>query len=439
MPIPGSDDTVAPPARASPARRRNAYVVTGWCALIGGCLLAGAVLKARGQLPIDDLPPLHAELRRALLTWQLLPAIGYAAAAIALLPRLARTLRWGRLLLLGWLGTATWACLLAVSDGPTWLAEPFTHKSEYVATAEAIGGDPIGWLRGFTDNVGSYPTHVAGHPPLPVLLFWVPHALGLPTGPSAAALSILLGSSASAAALVTARRLLGEDPSRAAAPYLVLTPYVLTIATSADAMFLGITAWGIALFTIASVRHSVALGGVAGLLLGTTPFLSYGLLPLGAVVLAVVWLRPSRFAVLGALAGALGVFCAFTAAGFWWPDGVLATHERWASGLGSDRPYWYILVANFAIFAMITGPATACGLAAARGRRLRILVGSALLALLVLDVSGVTRLEVERIWIPFAPWVMLATSTLPATVIRGWLVAQVAVAAVIQGTVGLVW
>lgn len=420
------------------ARVRPSLAVAGWLTLVAGCFVVGHWLRADGQLPIDELPPLHARLRTDPLDWQLAPAVAGAAVAVALLPRIVRTLRWRALVVTCSLAATAWAVLLAVSDGPSWLAEPLTHDSEYLAVAEAVGTDPVGWLRGFTDNVADYPTHVAGHPPLPVLVFWLPYALGLPILPTAAAICILVGSSAVAAVLITARQLVDEEWARSAAPYLVLAPYVLTVATSADAMFLGVASWGIALFTLASARHSVALGVPTGLLLGAIPFLSYGLLSLGAVVLAVLLLRPSWPAVLGVIAGAAVVFCAFTAAGFWWPDGVAATHERWAAGQGSQRPYEYVVLANVAVFALITGPVAAAGLALARGRRLWLLVGSALLALAVLDLSGVTRLEVERIWLPFAPWVMLASGAITSAT-RVWLVAQVVVAVLVQSAVDLVW
>lgn len=424
------------PRRSS--RRVVLLAVAVWLALVVGCLLVGARLRADGLLPIDDVPPLHADWRRRILTWEVLPAVGYAVAAIALLPRFASTVRWWLLPVGAASGTALWACLLAASDGVGWLAEPLTHSSEYLSVAESVG-DPLAFLRGFADHVGGYPTHVAGHPPLPVLVFWLPHVLGLPTAPAAAAVCILLGSSATAAVLVTARQLLGEERARAAVPYLVLAPYALTVATSADAMFLGVTAWGSTLLALACARSSVLLGGFAGVLLGATPYLNYGLLPLGAVAVAVVLLRPSRAAVIGLLVGACLVVLAFTGAGFWWFGGVLATHERWASGRGSDRPYWYVLFGNLALFAMLTGPATAAGLARLRGLRPWLLVGSTLVALAVVDLSGVTRLEVERIWLPFAPWVMLATSALCPSVSRRWLVGQVIVAVLVQATVALVW
>lgn len=435
--LPGQPTTGDPPRGG---RRRTAYVVAGWLLLVCASVAVGAVLQHRGLLRLGAFPPFQGELRAAALTWRLLPAAAFAVTVIVFAPRLVRTAGWVRLLLVTWLGTAAWACVLAASDGgPAGIVTPLLHENEYLGVAAAVGDDPLGWLRHFADSVGSYPTHVAGHPPLPVLMFWLPHALGLPLAPSAAALCILLGASASAAVLVTARHLVGEESARAAAPYLLLAPYALTVATSADAMFLGVTAWGVALLTIASVRDSALIGLAAGVLLGATAYLNYGLLPIGAIAVAIVVSRPSARAVAGALAGIAVVACAFTAGGFWWPDGVAATHERWAAGSGSMRPYGYVLVANLALLAVITGPATAAGLVAAHGRRLWLLLGSVVLAVVVLDLSGVTRGEVERIWLPFAPWLMLAATALPSGHVRRWLAVQVATALLVQGAVKLLW
>ncbi|MFD0850968.1 hypothetical protein ACFQ07_01915 [Actinomadura adrarensis] len=65
-------------------------------------------------------------------------------------------------------------------------------------------------------------------------------------------------------------------------------------------------------------------------------------------------------------------------------------------------------------------------------------MGAALIGLLALDVSGVTRGEVERIWIPYAAWVVLASAQHhpPA---RAWLSAQAALAVTIQALVSSHW
>jgi methylthioxylose transferase len=59
----------------------------------------------------------------------------------------------------------------------------------------------------------------------------------------------------------------------------------------------------------------------------------------------------------------------------------------------------------------------------------------ALAAVFAADVSQHSRGEVERIWLPFVPWLALAA---PGDR-RGWLAAQVAVALVLQSAVVSPW
>ncbi|MER5408754.1 hypothetical protein [Streptomyces sp. NPDC002769] len=58
--------------------------------------------------------------------------------------------------------------------------------------------------------------------------------------------------------------------------------------------------------------------------------------------------------------------------------------------------------------------------------RLAVLVVAALLALLVADLSGMSKAETERIWLPFAVWMLAATALLPHP--RIWLVTQATLA-----------
>ncbi|MFI1168155.1 hypothetical protein ACH4UM_32330 [Streptomyces sp. NPDC020801] len=67
------------------------------------------------------------------------------------------------------------------------------------------------------------------------------------------------------------------------------------------------------------------------------------------------------------------------------------------------------------------GPSPAGGPATAEAR-LGLLVLCALLALLAADVSGMSKAETERIWLPFAMWLLPACALLTRP--RGWLAAQ---------------
>ena len=140
---------------------------------------------------------------------------------------------------------------------------------------------------------------------------------------------------------------------------------------------------------------------------------------------------------LVAATGVAAVLLAFGAAGFWWPEGLQATHAEYASGVAARRPYLDFLVISPAAFALALGPAAFAGLAWLRDRRAWVLPAAALCALAVADLSGLSKGETERIWLPFAPWLLLATAALRAP--RGWLAAQLALAICLQIGVRSPW
>ncbi|QXJ19784.1 hypothetical protein AGRA3207_000376 [Actinomadura graeca] len=491
-------DARAAQARGVVAARRwwpGWAAVAVWAAGIAAAFAVGWHLRRAGLATEDALPPLHARPRGRPLTWGLLPAAGVAAVAVAALPAAAARLAWRWLPPLAWAVSAAWAAALAVSDGPGALAGPLEAPTEYPAGLAQVRPDPLEWVRTFTERLGGYTTHVRGHPPLPTLVLWLLEEAGLGGTGWAAALVVAAGSSAAAAIVVTLRCVAGEGAARAAVPFVALAPTALWIATSMDALFLGVGAWGTALVALASrpsrrrlrdagdargggtvragraagsaggsgvrgrggagVRGAgpgtagttgaaaavtaVAAAAAGGLLLGCLPYLSYGLLPLSAVPLAVLVLCRPRAAVLVALAAGLVVVPAvLTAAGFWWPDGVRATLETYLVSRGSARrSYSYFVFADLAVLGLLAGPAVAFAMpgtlavagrsvraaaraAAGRGRRVvpagagvAVPVCAALAGILALDVSGVVKGEVERIWLPFAAW-------LPAAVPLGW-------------------
>ncbi|XVQ10584.1 hypothetical protein ACQP1W_50155 [Spirillospora sp. CA-255316] len=415
--------------------------MAAWALLIAAAFIVGDVLRRAGLATEDGLPPLHATPR--LLTWQMLPAACAGAFAVAVLPSLARRLPWWGLLPLCWAAAAMWTVVLALSDGLDALPRPLEAPTEYPAGLDAVrAAGPAEWLRTFTERLGGYTTHVRGHPPLPTLVLWALEETGLRGTGWSAALIIASGTSAVAAVAITVRLVAGEALARRALPFLVLAPFTLWIATAMDAFFLGIGAWATALTAIAAKRDSLVAAVGAGLLLGTLPYLSYGLLPLFALPLAVVILaRPSRRLLAVLLCCAAVVPVAFTLGGFWWPDGVAATHETYLISRGSaQRSYAYFVVANVAVLGLLVGPATVHALPGALSDRRPVawLVGAALLGLLALDVSGVTRGEVERIWVPYAAWVVVAAGRHEPPA-RKWLAAQAGLALVAQALVHSHW
>jgi len=121
----------------------------------------------------------------------------------------------------------------------------------------------------------------------------------------------------------------------------------------------------------------------------------------------------------------------------------LASVGHWHDvGASLDRPYVYFLVADVAVLAVMLGPAVIAGLTVRPGRALGLLILSTLAAVAVADVSGLSKGEVERIWMPFMPWITLAVVGLlrerPSQV-RGWLAAQAGLAIALQATIAWPW
>ena len=162
-----------------------------------------------------------------------------------------------------------------------------------------------------------------------------------------------------------------------------------------------------------------------------------------AVVPAVVaWQRRRLRPLALAAVGAAPVFLGFLAAGFWWVAGLLATRERYFAGVGGRRPYLDFLVANAACLAIVLGPALAVALTRVRDRKLWLLVGGTTVVLGAAMISGMSKGEVERIWLPFAIWLLPAGAVLAASRVRvttAWLGLQATTAIVIATAVKTSW
>ncbi|WP_062981290.1 hypothetical protein [Nocardia anaemiae] len=373
------------------------------------------------------------------------PAIVIAILVIRFGPAMAESLPWRRLLAASWATAVAWAFALAMIDG--WqrgFAGRLTDGHEYLREVPGVRDIPA-MLRGFSARIldfqpDSWTTHVSGHPPGALLFFVLLDRIGLRGGGWAGVACLLIGCSAIVAVAVTLRALGAEDRARRALPFLTIAPAAVWIAVSADAMFAGVTAWAVALLAIAVRRPWVAIA--AGALLGLGVYLSYGLvimaLPAIAVLIASRTIRPLLPAVLGALI----VVTAFTLAGFWWLDGYHLVVERYYQGIATERPYAYWVWANLAATVCAVGLATAAGLP----RALRgpfdapaLLVAAALCAILVADLSGLSKAETERIWLPFDLWLLAATAFLPRSTARVWLLLQALGTLVLAHTILTNW
>ncbi len=406
--------------------------VAAWAGLVAAGRLMAVPLQADDFRIHIGNPPLVGSL-----DWHpgagLLGAIAIAAAAVAAGPRLAVTLRWRILLASAWGLAGAWAFALAAADGFDAVSAPLETRYEYLHDLHRVGS-PGEFLATFTSRIGEFATHTKGHPPGFLVGTWLLDQAGVGGSRPLALLVIALGALAAAAALAAARALAGERHARAAAPFVALSPAAIWIATSADAAYLGLSTVGLAALAVACVgrgpRSDAAAAG-AGALLGIALISSYGVAPLGVVALAIALATRRVRPVVIAGAAVAAVLAAAAAAGFWWLDGLQATHDLYASGIAGRRPYTEFLVINLAAFALALGPAAAAGLAALRGRAAWWLPGAALVAVAAADLSGLSRGETERIWLPFTPWILLAAAALASArgrPCRGWIAAQAALA-----------
>jgi hypothetical protein len=386
-------------------------------------------------------------------------AIVLAAAVVARGPELAARWSWRWLCLAGYLTTVAWTLSLALVDGWTrGVPARLTAGDEYLVDVPRVTSIPA-MLHEFTTHIisgrlGSWITQVSGHPPGAFLVFVWLDRLGL-GGPVPAGLVCIAVGGLTAVAVPSTLRVLGApDAARAVLPFAVLLPGAIWRGAGADGLFAGVTAVAVLLVAVGARRR----GGVAvlaslagGVLLGWGMFLSYGLVLMAPIALVVCWVGRSWRALVLAAVGAAAVVAAFAVAGFWWLDGYHLVIQRYYQDVGLTRPYNYWVWANLACLVLCAGPAVAPGLrrvvtdgvrGGLRNPAVRPVIAvavAAVVAIAVADQSGLSKAEVERIWLPFAVWLSTALALLPAPTRRWWLLAQALTALVVSHLVMTIW
>lgn len=418
---------------------------------VAAAAVAVAVAVVWGRVLLADAVPVFLDAPPFVGQWLwrwppgLWVAVGLAVGLVVLWVPATERLRWWGLLVCSAACSAAWAMALAASAGWAALSDPLATRFEYLPLARRID-DPGAFVRTFVDRLPGYPTHVKGHPPGAVLAFLGLDRLGL-SDAGVAAVVLAVAASAAPAALIALDRVAGRDAARRAAAFVGLAPAVVWTATSSDALFMGVGAWAVALGSVAATsdrtRTMVVAGVGSGLAAGAFLTLSYGAVtllgPLWALAGWAAWRRRGP-ALVAAAAGFVVLPGALALAGFSWPDGLDATRAAYLDGVAPDRPYSFFLVANLAALGVAVGPATVAGMAWLRDRAAWLLVGGALVGAVAADLSGLSKGEVERIWLPLVPFLVLATCAVRGrTARRGWLGAQLAVAVVLQAWLRTPW
>lgn len=448
-----------------------AVAVAAAAVLVAGCAGTGWWLAHHGyHLHMGTTYPVAGRYRLHLTAWLAVP-VGVAAAVLRYGYPLARRLPWSRLLALSYLTALAWATALALAGGLSALTAPLAVPAEYPHDVGRVG-DVGTFLSTFTRYVAhsrygpQWTTHVAGHPPLATLMFVLLDRAGLGGLGWAAALCVLAGAATVPAVLSTIRVLAGEPVVRVAAPFVATAPLALWIATSADAVFAAVAAAGVCALAHAAAGtgpRRAPLAVLGGLLLGTCLFLSYGLVLIAPVALAAVLVagraggRPGdgpgpgagpagragaqvRVLLVAGVAVAV-VVAAVAAAGFWWPDGFAVATRRVAEGVAHrDRPWLYFLFANPAAVAVSVGPAVIAALPLCTRLRPWLTVPAAALgALAVATLTGLSKGEVERIYLPWTVWLASLPALLPGPYRTRWLAAQLGWALTVAATTTLSW
>ncbi|MGW5645415.1 hypothetical protein ACWEV3_15370 [Saccharopolyspora sp. NPDC003752] len=415
---------------------------------IAAAAVAGFLLNRAGA-------PLYADAAPLFGYW--LPRVGpgtplalaTAGAVIAWGPALAARLPRGRLLAAAYLTALLWTFSLVMVDG--WqdgFADRLTDWTEYLHDVPRVT-DIGGMLGTFTEHVlagqpGSWTVHVSGHPPGVLLCYVWLARIGLGGGEWAAVVTVLIGALAAVAVPVTVRVLAGAAAARAVVPFVVLFPGAVWAGVSADGMFAGIAATGVALLAVASARTGPVAGlaaVLAGALLGFGLFLSYGLVLMFPIVCVVLVRTRGIRAFLLAAVGAACVVAAFALHGFWWLDGYHLVVQRYQQGDFAQRPYGYWVGGNIAALLISAGPLAAVAIRRAvvdRGAAAWLVLAAAT-AVLAADLSGLSKAEVERIWLPFAVWFAVGAALLPARYHRWWLAGQAMTALAVNHLIATNW
>lgn len=441
--------------------RQRGITAPTWGVTVAILLIAAAIAVPAltgWKVRADSVPPLHAEWDPRIGPGTI-PTLILAVLTIRFAADLARRLRWGVMLIAVFAAGVGWMVSLATVDGIGGIGTILDAKTEYLRTARtvvdipALLGDFIAHIP--LHSAHHWPVHVAGHPPGALLFFVGLVHLGLGSGLAAGFTVIVLAATTPVAVLITLKRLGALDEARIAAPFLVFGPAAIWMAVSADAVFGAVAAWGLCCLAIAATAKRlpvvVAWSLASGLLLGCCVMLSYGLPLLAVLAAGVFWAARNWRPLPGVAAGVAVVIGGFALAGFAWWQAYPVLVARYWDGVAADRPYGYWVWGDLAALAISAGPLIGASLVLAipgiwrwRGastgaRAIVILTSAAALAVLLADLSGMSKAEVERIWLPFVPWLLLGTALLPERWRRGGLVVQVVLAILVQHLLATRW
>jgi hypothetical protein len=383
-----------------------------WAAVVGAGRAWGLALQAQGRQITLFTPPVLGGYRHGLPDRFALPVL-VSLVLVAIMPAVAARASWPTLVGGSVAGAAAWWAALAQLDTHGFTKGLEWHQ-EWAPQIASVSAAPGRFLSTFVDHLPAAPVQVRGHPPGLLLALGGLDRVGLAHEALVAGLVFASGTSIVVAVLESVRRVVDEPAARRVAPYLVLMPSAVWFVMSFDTLYSATTTWMVLLMLLALTtdgRRSTVLALLAGVLAAMAALLSYGTVLMAFVpLLAAVRYRRWRPVVIAGSTAAVLVL-ALVPFGFSWFAGLAATRHAYDT-LGLDRPYDYFLVNNLSAWALAIGPAVAAGMALLRDRRTWILVGGGLAAVVLAELSGLSEGEVERIWLPFTVWVVVAAAAL---------------------------
>lgn len=397
---------------AWPVRRRGPAALgdlATWFGVVAAGLVLSAVTVALHARLGTASAPFTGRYRLKLDAGSVLAPLVAGTVLVGVRRGVHERLPWRWLLLAGYLAAVCWALALAVVDGGNGLAAPVDAPDGYLPDTAAVGSDPVGFLRTFVERAGSHTVSTRQHPPGPVLLLWGLGRLGA-HGPAALGLLItLLGCLSVPLIAVAVRSLCRERAARRLVPLLALAPYAVWLAVSLDAVTLTLGAGAVACGVVGSEPRRSPLWAVAsGLLLGGAALFSYNVGWLGASVIVTYFVR--RRPLLNMISGAAALIPLALAqlAGFVWTDGLTAAQADFSVRVGPHRSWLLWALLDVFLVAIACGPAVA-----ASARKIQRTPGwpfavGAGLAVTFAILSGLSRGEVERSFLPFFPWLLVA-------------------------------
>ncbi|MEX0984909.1 MAG: hypothetical protein WD096_07640 [Actinomycetota bacterium] len=437
MPASASPEPVGPGA---PPLLRSAIIIGGALLLILVTYRWGRALQAERYRTFVNAPPLTGNIEPR-LSWASAIPVGVAGVALALTPNWISKLRWRHLLIAGTAGALLWSIGLAATDGADGFLRSPTSSVDYLHTVSRVT-DPLSFLRSFVDHLPALQGHAFSHPPGMVLLLWSLDRAGLGGPWGEAAVGHVAAALTVPVMLHLIRNVEGEGWARRATPFLAFAPAAVFYGSGADPLFMLLGITGVALMVKGLRDAPPAPKGLSmvasGVVLGTACFFSYGMILVVLAAIAVCLAQRRFDAATRVAVGVAAVAAGFALAGFWWLEGFLAARPLVLASVVRSRPYSYFVVANIAAILVVFGPAVWVALTRLRWRRW-LLPGFGLALMFVADISGLSKGEVERIWLPFVPLVMAGTGVFEGRSLRLWLGPQLAWASLVQFVVRSPW